>query len=273
VPRVITLLLAIGSLPGLLAGCGGGEGEEAELVNPDVLLDSAAAHPVESADLEGEARLTLEGSSLLTEPVTLRVEGPYVSGGGERIPSLDWEFDVEVLGFGIGGKVVSTGRNVLISPFGDNYEVGSEAVAAVNQEVAASSVSPRQLFGAARNEGNEEVNGVDTQRVSAELDGKTVAQSLHPVRDALGLTHAPAPVGRIEAWIGVDDRTVHKLAVDADFGIAPADRPRLVGARGGSLQLEVVLDEINEQQTVRVPGGGGYKPIRDLFLSLRDLAG
>jgi hypothetical protein len=169
--------------------------------------------------------------------------------------------------------VVSTGRNVLISPFGDNYEVGSEAVAVVNQEVAGSSVSPRELFGAARNEGNEEVNGVDTQRVSAELDGKTVAQSLHPVRDALGLTHAPAPVGRIVAWIGIDDRTVHKLTVDADFGIAPADRPRLAGARGGSLQVEVVLDEINEPQTVRVPGGGGYKPIRDLFLSLRDLTG
>jgi len=273
VPRVITVLLAIAMLPGPLAGCDGGESEDTPLVNPDVLLDSAAAHPVRSADLEGQGRLTLEGSSLLTEPLTLRVKGPFVSGGGDRIPGFDWTFDVELMGFGVDGKLVSTGQNVFISPFGDNYEVGTEAAAAVNQEVAASSVQARELFGAARNEGNEEVNGVETQRVSAELDGKMVAQSLHPLRDALGLTHVPAPVGRIEAWIGLEDRTVHKFALDADFGIAPADRPKLAGARGGSLQLEVELDEINEPQSVRVPGGGGYEPIRNLFLSLQDVVG
>jgi hypothetical protein len=273
VPRVITLLLAITTLLGLIAGCDENESEEAPLVNADALLDSAAAHPVRSADLEGRATLVLEGSSLLTEPLTVRVKGPYVSGGGDRIPSFDWNFDVKLMGFGVDGKLVSTGRNVLISPFGDNYEVGRAAFAAINEEVAVNAVPARELFGAARNEGNEEVKGVETQRVSAELDGKTVAQSLHPLRDALGLTHVPAPVGWIEAWIGLEDRTVHKLAVDADFGIAPADRPKLAGARGGSLQVEVVLDEINEPQSVRVPGGGGYEPIRNLFLSLQDLAG
>jgi hypothetical protein len=271
VPRVITLLLAIATLLGLIGGCDGGESEDTPLVNPDVLLDSAAEHPVRSADLEGQATLTLQGSSTLTEPLTLRVEGPYVSG--DRIPSFDWNFDLKLMGFGVDGKLVSTGRNVLITPFGDNYELGRGVVAAINEEVAANTVPARGLFGAARNEGNEEVKGVETQRVSAELDGKTVAQSLHPLRDALGLTHVPAPVGRIEAWIGLEDRTVHKLAVDADFGIAPADRPKLAGARGGSLQVEVVLDEINEPQSVRVPGGGGYEPIRNLFLSLQDLAG
>jgi hypothetical protein len=270
---VITVLLAVGTSGGLLAGCGGGDGEETPLVNPEVLLDSAAAHPVRSADLEGQAKLTLEGSSVLPQPVTLRVEGPYVSGGGTRIPSFDWRFNVRVLGFGVGGKLVSTGENVLVVPFGDNYEVGRDAVAALNQQVASSSVSGRELFGPARNEGNEEVNGVETQHVSAELEGKTVSQALHPLRDALGLTHVPAPVGRIGAWIGVEDRTVHKLSVDADFGIAPADRARFAGARGGNLQMEVVLDEINEPQSVRVPGGGGYKPIRNLFLTLQDLGG
>jgi hypothetical protein len=273
VPRVITLLLAIATSLGLLTGCAGGDGEDIPLLNPDVLLDSAAAHPVKSADLEGQARLSLEGSSVLTEPVTLRVKGPYVSGGGDRIPSFDWKFDVKVLGFGVDGQMVSTGRNVLISPFGDNYEVGTDAVAAVNREVAANSLPARALFDAARNEGNEELNGVDTQQVSAELDGKAVAQSLHPLRDALGLTHVPAPVGRIEAWIAVEDRTVHKLALEADFGIAPDDRPKLGGARGGSLDVEVILDEINEPQSVSVPPGGGYKPIRDLILTLQDLAG
>jgi hypothetical protein len=270
VRRVITLLLALVT-PAALAGCGGGDGGDAPLENPDVLLDSAAAHPVRSADVQGQAKITLEGSSLLSQPVTLRVEGPYVSGGGDRIPSFDWKFNVRVLGFGVGGKVVSTGENVFISPFGDNYEVGSDVIAAINQQVAATSTPARDLFGAARNEGNEEVNGVETQHVSAEIEGKRVSEAFRPLRDALGLTHFPAPVGRIGAWIGVDDRTVHKLTLDADFGLAPADRPRLGGASGGNLQVEVTLDELNEPQTVHVPGGGGYKPIRDLLLTLNDL--
>jgi hypothetical protein len=269
VRRVTSLLLAV--VPSAaLVGCGGGGGNP-PLENPDVLLDSAAAHPVRSADVQGQARITLAGSSLLSQPVTLRVEGPYVSGGGVRIPSFDWKFNVKVLGFGVGGKVVSTGENVFISPFGDNYEVGSDVIAAINQQVAATSVPARDLFGAARNEGNEEVSGVETQHVSAEIEGKKVAEAFKPLRDALGLTHFPAPVGRIGAWIGVDDRTVHKLTLDADFGIAPADRPRLGGASGGNLQVEAVLDEINEPQSVHVPGGGGYKPIRDLLLTLTDL--
>ena len=268
--RVITLLLAVVPLAAL-AGCGGGDGGDAPLENPDVLLDSAAAHPVRSADVEGQAKLTLEGSSVLSQPVTVRVQGPYVSGGGERIPSFDWKFNVKVLGFGVGGKIVSTGENVFISPFGDNYEVGRDVVAAVNQQLAATSTPARDLFGAARNEGNEEVNGVETQHVSAEIEGKKVTEAFRPLRDALGLSHFPAPVGRIGAWIGVDDRTVHKLTLDADFGLAPADRARLGGARGGNLQVEAVLDEINEPQSVRIPGGGGYKPIGDLLLTLQDL--
>lgn len=270
---VIALLLAGGTSAYLLAGCGGGDGGDAPLVDPDTLLDSAASHPVRSADLEGEARLTLDGSALLSQPVVLRVEGPYVSANGARIPSFDWKFNVKVIGFGVGGKLVSTGENVFISPFGDNYEVGVETIAAVNQEVAASSLQARELFGSARNEGNEQVDGTDTQHVSAELEGKEVAAALHPLRDALGLTHVHTPVGRIDAWVGIDDRTMHKLALDADFGIAPADRPRLGGARGGNLQAQVVLDEVNEPQSVHVPGGGGYKPIRDLLLTLNDLAG
>ncbi len=271
--RVTTLLLVLGASAGVIAGCGGGGSSDEPLVKPEALLDSAAAHAVKSAQLEGQARLTLDGSSALTQPVTLRVQGAYVSGGGVRIPSFDWRFAVKVLGFGVSGKLVSTGQNVFLSPFGDNYEVGRGTIAAVNQRVAASSFHGRDLFGPARNEGNEEVKGVATQHVNAELDGKTVAVALHPLRDALGLSHVPAPVGRIEAWIGLDDRAVHRLRLDADFGIATEDRPRFGGARGGNLQADVTLDELNEPQSVHVPGGGGYKPIGRLLLTLQSLGG
>jgi hypothetical protein len=269
--RRLTTLLVVASVAGALVGCGGDDGGDAPLVDADVLLDSAMAHPVRSATIRGQAKLSLNDSSALTQPVTLRVDGPYVSDGGVRIPSFDWKFGVKVLGFGVGGKLVSNGQNVFLSPFGDNYEFGEPAIAAVNRQVAAGSVRGRDLFGTARNEGNEEVNGTRTQHVSADLDGKVVAEAFRPLRDYLGLSRFPAPAGRIGAWIGLDDRMVHKVSLDADFGIAPADRARFGGATGGNLQVEADLDDINEPQAIRIPGGGGYRPIGDLLLTLQDL--
>jgi hypothetical protein len=271
VPRALNSLLAIGASATLIAGCGGSDGGDAPLVKPQVLLAAAAAHPVRSADVRGQARLTLNGSSVLAQPVTMRVEGPYVSGGGVRIPSFDWKFGVKVLGFGVGGKLVSTGQNVFLSPFGDNYEFGEPAIAAVNRQLAGSSLPARELLGAARNEGNAEVDGTDTQQISARLDGRAVAAAFAPWLDQLGLSNVPAPLGRIGVWIGLEDRMVHKLTLDADFEIAPADRPRFGGASGGNLRVEAELDEINEPQTIQVPGGGGYKPVGDLLLTLQDL--
>jgi hypothetical protein len=266
-----TSILAIGALAGLLAGCGGGDDSRAARANPDALLDSAFAHPVRSAETESRLRFALEGSAALSEPVAVKLTGPYVSGQGARIPSFDWRFKLELLGFDIGGKLVSTGENVFISPFGDNYEVGRDAVAGLNQQVAGLSIRPPEWFGTARYEGEEDVAGVDAAHLSADLQGKKVSETLRPLRDALGLSHFPSPVGRIDAWIGLDDELVHELSIDAAFRFAPEDRAKLGGARGGSLQIDTVLDEINEQQTIRIPGGGGYKPISDLVLTLQDL--
>lgn len=265
--RAATSILVIGALAALPAGCGGGGERD---VNPDALLRSAFAHPIHSADTDTTVHLALAGSSSLPAPVTLALTGPYVSGRGARIPSFDWRFKLGFLGFDVGGKLVSTGENIFLSPFGDNYEVGKEAVAGLNRQAAAS-LRPRGWFGAPRYDGDEDVGGTESAHLSADLRGEKVAHALLPLCDALGLSRVPSPVGRIDAWIGLEDETVHELSIDASFALAPADRARLGGASGGRLQADVVLDEINESQTIRIPGGGGYKPISDLLLTLQDL--
>jgi hypothetical protein len=269
--RAATSIAAIATIAALLAGCGGGDDNEAGRVNPAKLLDSAFAHPIHSADTESTVQLQLEGSTALSEPVSARLTGPFVSGQGVRIPSFDWRFKLNLLGFDVGGKLVSTGENIFLSPFGDNYEVGRDAVAALNGQVAGLVVGLRQWVGNARYEGEEEVSGVDAAHLSAGLRERRVSEALRPLGDALGLSEFPSPAGRIDAWIGLDDGTLRELSIDAAFTIAPADRAQLGGATGGSLQVDTVLDDINEQQTIRIPGGGGYKPISDLLLTLRDL--
>jgi hypothetical protein len=264
--RAILATLIIAVLAG--AGCGGSSHPR---VNPEVMLDSAAAHPIPSAQTEVDLRLQVDGVPQLSDPIRLRLEGPYVSGGGVRIPSLDWRFSASVLGFPVGGRVVSTGSNAYLTVYGDNYEVGSGAVAAANQRVGQLVLHPRSWFGRSRVDGEGHEGGADCERISAPLRGDAMARDVAPLAGEVGLSALTAISGSAKACVGFDDRFFHEIGIDAGLEIPAAYRARLGGATAVHVWLEVVNSDIGEPQQISKPGGGGYRPIRDLALSLNDL--
>jgi hypothetical protein len=241
-------------------------------VKPEVMLDAAADHPISSADMEIDLRTQVSGVESLSQPLRLRLEGPYVSGRGERIPSFDWKFTVGALGFSVGGRVVSTGTNAYLSIYRENYEVGTSAVAAVNERIGqAPGIHPRSWFGRARVDGDGNAGGTDCERISAPIRGDAMARDLQPLATGLGLTQAPDISGNATACVGYDDRTFHELELDADLGIPAVDRSSLSGASSVQLDADIVAGDVNQPQQISIPGGGGYRPIRDLALSLNDL--
>jgi hypothetical protein len=243
------------------------------------MLDAAAAHPVSSAQTEIDLRVQVQGVPRLSAPLRLRLEGPYVSGGGARIPSFDLRLTANALGFPIGGRVASTGTNAYLSIYGDNYEVGTAAVAAANERVAQTTAAagqpfglhPRTWFGRARIDGDANQGGVDCERISAPLRSHAMAQDLAPLAGDLGLSGPPAISGTAKACVGFDDRVLHELAVDAELSIPPVDRARLGGATSIHLEASVVNSDVGKSQHISIPAGGGYRPIRDLALTLNDL--
>jgi hypothetical protein len=239
-------------------------------VNPEAMLDAAAAHPIGSAQTEIDLRIDARGVPQLSGPVKLRLEGPYVSGGGTGIPSFDWKLSASALGFPVGGRVVSTGTNAYLSLYADNYEVGPSAVAAANERAGGIDLHPRAWFGPARIDGQGEEGGVDCERISARLRMGAMARDLAPLATSLGLSGPPTPSGRARACVGFDDRVLHELEVDAELGIPAADRPSLGGASSIHLDLDVVISDVGQPQEISAPGGP-YRPIRDLALTLNDL--
>jgi hypothetical protein len=235
------------------------------------MLDAAAAHPITSAETEIDLHLQVEGVPRLSAPLGLRLEGPYVSGGGARIPSFDWRLSASALGFPVGGRVVSTGTNAYLSLYGDNYEVGTDAVAAANQRVGQLGLHPRTWFGRAHIAGDGHEGGTDCERVSAPLRGDAMARDLAPLASDLGLLEPPAISGTAKACIGYDDRVFHEFAVDALLAIPTVDQSRLGGASSIRVDLDVVNSDVGKAQQISAPGGGGYRPIRDLALTLNDL--
>jgi hypothetical protein len=251
------------------AGCGG---SSHPTVNPEKMLDAGAAHRITSADVEVDLRAQVRGVAQLSQPLTLSLEGPYVSGGGERVPSFDWKFKASALAFPVGGRVVSTGTNAYLSIYGDNYEVGTDPVARANARVSQTpGLHPRSWFGHAKVDGQGNEGGADCERISAPLRGDAMARDIAPLLGGLGLSEAPSVSGKASACVGFDDRVLHELEVGAVVGIPASDRARLGGASSVALDFDVVISDVGEAQHISIPAVGGYRPIRDLALTLSDL--
>ncbi len=252
-PLIAIAALCLGAA---LASCGG-EDEQPRPVDPEALLDAAFSEPVSSAIAGIDLVAGAEAVPSLPAPVSLSLNGPYVSGGGVRPPSVDWELDAEVAGFGVDGELVSTGEDVYLSIFGDNYRVGRAAVAARREALADPGLEPRSWFGPATYAGDEEVEGTEAARIDAPLRGARLAEDLESLGDSLALPAVrPPPIrGTIGAWVGIDDGVIRRLQIDG----------------GEDLAVEVVLSEVGEPQEITIPAGGGFKPITDLLASLQEL--
>src|SRR5690348_6296243 len=241
--RLVVIAVTAISAAAVAAGCGGSSHPP---VDPRVLLDSAAAHPIRSAQTEIDLRLQVEGVPRLAAPLRLRLDGPYVSGGRSELPRFDWSLGASALGFPVGGRVISTGTNVYLSLYGDNYQLGAATVAALNRWLAERAAAgqpvaahPRAWFGRLRDDGNGNAGGTDCERISAPLRGDAVRADLAPLIGRLGLPEPLVIAGRSSACVGYDDRVFHQLHLDAHLTIPPIDRPRLGGASGAHLDLEV----------------------------------
>lgn len=255
-----------------LTGCGGSSHHQP--VPAETMLDAAAAHPIRSADTEIEARLRVAGVPRLSGPISVRVDGPYRGGGGTRTPSFDWRLSASALGFPVAGRLVSTGDNVYLTVYGNQYEVGAPAVADANARLAAAGglhLNVRDWLGRARVSGQDSAGGVDCERISAPLRGDSVARDLTPLAEAMGF-EAPSVSGRAETCVGFDDRVLHELRIGAVLGLPPADQGRLGGATNAAIDADVVLSDVGEAQPISAPRGS-FRPIGDLFLTLNDLAG
>src|SRR3954447_4920378 len=90
--RSLTLLVFALAM-GVLAA--GGSGSSADVKDT---LDKAFSTPINSARIDLEITLKLDGVKQLNGPVKLSVTGPYESGGNSSIPKADWDIAASAVG-------------------------------------------------------------------------------------------------------------------------------------------------------------------------------
>lgn len=262
-------------------------------------LDDAFNESIESARVSVDLEIRVDGVPQFEQPVRLRMNGPYRSGGDRQIPSLDWDVTLAGRGQSLTAKTISTGDNAFVVFQGTAYEFGRDRVAQANRDIAADEqraegrslrdfgVDPRSWLVDARDEGDATVAGVEATRYAASLEVGRLVDDLGRVTERAGNRigrGAPPPrltpeqrtqLTRVvrnptfDVYVGKDDGKIHRMSVRAPFSVPPEGRAGAGGASGGALSFSVEFADVDEPQTITAPPNP--RPISDLTQQLGGL--
>jgi hypothetical protein len=298
--RLFVPILALLLAGGLLAGCGGGD-DDSESVT--ALLDQAFKNPIGSADMKLDIEVAIDGVESLEDPVEIAFAGPYKSGGEGKIPSVDWDITVRAQNQSFNAGLVSTGDRAFVGFQGTDYEVDQASVARLNRQLARSQkrggerslsdfgVTARDWVIDAKEEGDEEVAGVETTHVSGKLDVTRALEDLNKVVEQAAQlggqagNQAPPELTdeqkeqieeivedpRFDAYVGNDDDKLRRLSADLEFEVPEDSRERLGGMEGGRISFTIEFANIGSEQPIQVPEDA--RPIAEFQQQLQGLLG
>ena len=273
----------------LVSACGGGSSTDVQST-----VDKAFSTPIKTARIDLEASLTLDGVKQLNGPVKLSVQGPYESGGSQTIPKADWDVAASASGQNFSAGFISTGDNAWVGFQGQNYEVGKQAVAQVNQQIKQAAgqnkqqglsefgIDPRSWLKDAKDEGDQKVAGAETKHVSAALDvGKFLDDLNRLVQKTGGTARITASQRkqledsvkdpRFDVYVGKDDNVIRRLSADLSFTIPSDKQAQVGGLKSGTLSFSIEFANVGKQQTITAPANA--KPLSELTTQLGGLGG
>jgi hypothetical protein len=261
-----------------LAGCGGGgSSEEAR-----DLIDRGFATDVRSGVFSASAEFQLSGLGALAGPLRLTMEGPFQGGSSATLPDMDLEVRASGMGQSFAGRLVMTRDNAWVEYGGTTYEAGEALWAELRRTIetqggepmtlAEIGLHPHRWLDDLETEGDEEVGGDETTKVTGVLDlgvllreanrlspeGPLPPSTLRQVDDAFEEV-------RFEAWIG-DDDIWRRVSVETEFQIPEELRESSEGVSGGRLSFEMGLENPNEP--VEIEGLGHARPVDELLRRL-----
>ena len=292
-------MLAISALA--LSACGGSSGGGGSGAGGDAqaLLDRAFSQPVDSADVDIDAQIEIDGLDGFEEPLRIEATGPYVKSE-DTLPQLDLDIGIDAQGAGqtIQAGLLSTGDRVFLKFGGDFYEQPPEQVARNNRQLARNGkqgggslsdlgLDPSEWIVDASVEGEEQIDGVATEHVSGTLDVEALVEDLNGLvkrsAGALGGGDSAQPLRRsdieqlsktvenpsFDVYVGKDDDVVRRLSARIDVSVPDDDREDMGGITGGSIRLSAELRDVDGDQKVEPPSDS--RPLSDLTSQLGSL--
>lgn len=283
----------------LLAGCGGGGAE-----NGDARQALTNLKPISSGVAAFTVRIDVKNPPPeVRGPIQLSVAGPIRSNGKDRVPSLDWR--IAFVGFGqrFASRLVSTGTNVYIRLGGEDFELGEQAVARTNQDLAGSArtapsglaslgIDPLGAVADVKRVGKSTTAGTPTTRYAGRIDldrlldqiGRFL-QRVPQVQQAIGGRAVPQKAltprqraqvketfrdPRFEADVA-SDRTLRALRIAIPFVTPPARQKAAAGITGGTIAYRLTYSRVGAAQVITPPRRAA--PLKDFVRALNRILG
>jgi hypothetical protein len=297
---VVALLLALVAAFALSA-CGsdddsstttsGGSGGGTETTDARTLLEETFTGTKDVRS--GRFALSIRAGEDGGEQISVSLGGPFESEGGDAYPKFDIDADLDAGGQGFRAGMISTSDRLFVEFDGTAYEVPAEYLEMARRQTgtedsavpALPDLDPQSWIENPEVVGTEQVGGVDTEHITADVDVRALMDSIDRVLAELdrqglsGATGGQVPTAipadaradleravkdpRIDVWTGSDDKTVRKIELTT--GVQPE------GERAGSASLTFELTELNEAQTIEAPTE--TRPIDELLAGLGGLLG
>jgi hypothetical protein len=279
----------------MAAGCGGGNDKDAQ-----ALLRRGFAAPINSANVTVDISAQVNGVPALSKPIRVKLAGPYQTNGPKKLPSLNWDLSLSGGGQTFSAGFITTGDNAFVNFQGTNYDVGAQAVAKLNQQLAQRNPTGRtslKQFGIdpidwvtnASDEGESTVAGVTTKHVSAGLDVSRLFNDLNKsITQARGAVPGAAPPAKLtqaqidqiknvvhdpkfDVYVGKADGKIRRVSLNLDFEVPKSSQSSTRGISGGNVSVSVEFAAVGEPQHIAAPTGA--KPISQLTQQLGGLGG
>ncbi|MDW5598024.1 hypothetical protein VSS74_26955 [Conexibacter stalactiti] len=267
-------------------GGGGGETADARTLLEETFTGTKDVR-------SGRFALSIRAGEDGGEQISVSLGGPFESQGGDDYPKFDIDASIDASGQGFRAGLISTSDRLFVEFDGSAYEVPAEYLEMARRQTgtedravpALPDLDPQSWIENPEVVGTEQVGGVDTEHITADVNVAALMDSIDSVLaelDRQGLSGAtggqvpssiPADARaqieravkdpRIDVWTGSDDKTVRKIELTT--GVQPE------GERAGSASLTFELTGLNEAQTIEAPAN--TRPIDELLAGLGGLLG
>jgi hypothetical protein len=277
VRRAALTLLAAAALAA--AGCGADEGNDESATQ---LLERGFATDVDSGVFTLEAEIELDGGPE-EGPFRLELEGPFRGGSPTEVPDLDMTFRASGAGQEYEGRAIVTRENAWVEFQGETYEVGedlwAQLLAAVEQAdpgqprtLEEAGIEPLDWLDGLEEDGEDRVGGVQATKVSGTVDVEQVARDFNRIagpqrvpEDQLDQVDEIVDDVELQTWIDEDD-VWRRITAETEFHVPEDDRDSVGGLEGGSVSVDLALEDPNEP--VEIEGPAEARPIDELLRRL-----
>jgi hypothetical protein len=288
-------LIFIAALPAFLVACGGGGGDAVSSdSDPREVLEKAFSQEsaVNSAKIDASMTIKVDGDK--GGEMNIGVNGALANAGGDTPDTdidfkVDGELDGESIDFKAGAVLLPDSGFVKLD--GETYEIdpgmyeqirGQVAQQTKDQEAGENgglfgSLDPEAFLENVSNEGTEDVEGVETVKISGTVDTEKAMAEFESFMDSadqlqgLGM-EAPGSkefeevseaLGDVDftIYVGTDDAIIRKMEYSAP--VNPPDEDT-----SGSFSVSITLTDVNEDQEISAPADA--KPFDELIAAIGD---